>query len=179
MSEFKHDDVAQYHARRFAAGGGIEYDDLLQEARLAMWRAGSRYDPGLASARTYGSTCARRHLCTVVARHGRRALPTVSLFDREGDDDLIDRLAADGPAPDAHAVLMDVIRQMPEDARTVVGLVLGDAAAVAGVARAEARAVIGEALGWPADRLARAYAAIGAALRGGGEGFFRTRPVGA
>lgn len=158
--------AAKFHRRNTH----IQIEDLEQEALRALWRAEScgRYDPHLSSLATFSTTVATRSLLTYVGRQGR-----VGPITEELSDDLAD----DRPDPEHAAIFGEMIRQLPEDARTVVRLVLGDSASFGGVSSGEARRVIGEALGWPARRLADAFSVIEAALRSSGHGFFRQAPV--
>lgn len=149
----------------------IEYETLEQEALEAVWRSetGGRYDPRVASLRTFSTTCARRQLLTIAQREGRRAIPTVSLDMRRGGEkmdglSIAETLADESPDPEHVAMFRELLRQLPEDARTVVRLALEEAGSLGGLAPRRARAVIAEALGWGADRLREAFSSIESAL---------------
>ena len=149
----KNVDVAQYHARKFSVNSAMDHDDLLQEALLAVWLAevGGTYDPEKASLRTYSSTCCFRGLCTVVERHKRKN-PTT--------DELDETLPGHGPSPEDRALFMELIRELPNDARLVVEAVLSDAAALSGLSPTRARRAVVEKLSWPRERIRDALDAV-------------------
>ena len=142
----KNQDVARYHAHRFSVNSTMEMDDLLQEALLAVWLAevGGTYNPEKASLRTYSSTCCFRGLCTVVERHKRKN-PTT--------DELDETLPGHGPSPEDRALFMELIRELPNDARVVAEAVLSDAAALSGLSPTRARRAVVEKLSWPRERI--------------------------
>lgn len=144
-------------AASFATTTGMERDDLAQEARLAAWRAEEHYDPELAAWSTYATRCVTRRLCSVVDRH-RRWHPQHS--------ELIDDVASLEPSEEDRAVFLDLVRQLPEDARTVVSLVTSDATDLMGLTPRAVRAAIRRALSWPSDRIDAAVADVLRLLRG-------------
>ena len=146
-------DVAKYHAHRFAVNSTMELDDLLQEAFLAVWFAetGGSYDPEKASLRTYASTCTFRHMCTVVERHKRKN-PTT--------DELDETQPIDAPSPEDRALFLEMIRELPSDARIVVETVLSDAVALSGLSPTRARRAVIAKLAWPTRRIREAMDAV-------------------
>jgi hypothetical protein len=121
-----HPAVLKY-AHEFARTSGVELDDLLQEARIAQWKAqaAGSYDPHLASLDTFVTTGVYRAMCSAVPRL-RRGTPPSSEYQVELSIDLSDQ---SGPPPDRSLLLAELIRELPVDARAVVELVLdkGDA----------------------------------------------------
>ena len=145
--------VAQHYARTFHGSTGIELDDLLQEARMAAWTATSndRYDARRASLRTYASNVVYRRMCTLTGQHGRRQPPT---------EELDEGFASATPSPEDEVGFRELLRELPEDARIVVSMILSDAGAVANLAPGCAKRVIADALGWPKGRLQSAFSRI-------------------
>lgn len=154
--------------------GAIEREVLEQEAMTAVWRAESRtgpgaYDPHLSSLRTFSTVCARRDLLTLAERHARTAISTVPLYahadGRESTNLMLaETIADDAPDPEQAAIFGEMLRQLPEDARTVVRLILEDAEAFVGASPRRARGLVAEALGWTSGRLRGAFVSIEAAL---------------
>lgn len=153
------EDIIRYHASSFARSTGIEEEDLTQEARLAAYLAASdgRYDPCKASLATYASTRVYRHLCQVNRKEARHPRVTCEL-----DEDM----PLDAPSPEDVTLFWELIRQLPEDARTVVDLVLGNAPAVANLSPMDSKQIVAETLGWPRARLREAYGAVTGMLGG-------------
>lgn len=149
----KNIDVAKIHARKFSVNSAMEQDDLLQEALLAVWQAetGGTYDPEKASLRTYSSTCAFRHLCTVTERHKRRH-PTM--------DELDEAQPSDDPTPEDAALFMELIRELPGDARIVVETILSDVSEFSGLSPTRARRAVINKLAWPTKRVKEALDAV-------------------
>jgi RNA polymerase sigma factor (sigma-70 family) len=151
-------------ASSFARTTGIDRDDLMQEALIAYWWADAcgNYDPHYAAFSTYATHCVTRRLCDVVRATNRQP----RYDEMPADDTLAD------PAPSAldRIEFADVLRGLPEDARTVVRMVLDDAQALAGMTRTAARRALRERLGecLPPRQVDRAFAAIRRALRNGG-----------
>lgn len=145
--------VAQYHAITFHKSTGVEYDELLQEARCAAWLAasGGVYDPHKAALKTYASHYVFNKLFTLVGKHQRKHPNTVEIDEY---------VVADEPTPEDVVYFHELLRQLPEDARTVVSMVLEDAGSVANLAPTKARQIIANGLNWPKDRLREAFAAI-------------------
>jgi len=169
--QLRHPEVAAIVAARFYRANrhmGAEYEDLEQIAAQAVWRAEGRYDPHASSLATFSTVCATRDLLSHVDRRVRRQLVTEELGEHEVDP---------GPSPEYAAIFGEMVRQLPEDARTVVRLVMEDASVFGGLASETARRMIGRALGWPAERLQDAFASIEASLRSGGRGFSRSAPM--
>lgn len=161
----KHAEIAAMAAHKFhKRNPDIEYEVLHQEALAAVWRAqdGDRYDPCKAGFATFATTCATRQLLTLVQTHRRRCLPMESLDAVEAG-----MLESRGwivddrqPSPEHSAIFAELIRQLPDDARTVAQLVLGDASTFGGLASRRAKRLIADALGWPADRLLSAFSDV-------------------
>lgn len=151
--------IPQTLAASFAATTGIDRDDLLQEASLAYWRArsGGAYDPHFAAFNTFATHCVYRHLCSV-ARTGRRYPQHEELQPNDN------RLSTNDPSPEDRLIFAEMLRDLPEDARTVVSLILGDAQAMASLTRAAAKRALKKALPWPPHRLEAAFSSITEAL---------------
>ena len=175
-------------ANSFASTTDVEFDDLLQEARIAYLRArraadaardmgyprgGPGYDPAKASFDTYATHSVYRGLCSALGRD-RRQRPSDVAYVRVDDEDELHQLAdAHTPLPDRRLLLAELIRGLPEDARAVVALVLGD---IGGLETARlrrrlmvsggdltargARAYIRQALGLSRDRADAAFVAV-------------------
>lgn len=163
------EDVVRYHSHRFAASTGIDQEDLAQEARLAAHRAIGRYDPHLSSVRTYVSRCVYNHLCSI-SRSQKRRIQTVQ-FPESPEGDVAFEPADPGPSPEDSSIFCDLIRQLPEDARTVVQLVLSDVSSIVDVD--DVRDAVVSRLGWAPSRISLAVAFVADALNG--EGMFRRR----
>jgi DNA-directed RNA polymerase specialized sigma24 family protein len=145
----KNIDIAKIHAHKFSVNTTMDPDDLLQEALMAVWYAesGGSYDPEKASLRTYSSTCAFRHLCTVVEQHKRR-YPAM--------DELDEAMPSDEPTPEDAALFLELIRELPSDARIVVETVLSDAIALSGLSPTRAKRTIAAKLSWSRERIREA-----------------------
>jgi RNA polymerase primary sigma factor len=100
--------------------GGLAYAELVQEGRIALWRAVLGFDPdrGVAFS-TYAGTAIERRLWQAVARarrHGegpRRGLPA----------DRADRLEAVGDAwhqARVHAALLEAVTHLPDRLQTLI-----------------------------------------------------------
>ena len=176
----KHAEIAAMVAHKFhRRNPDIEYEVLEQEALQAVWRAqdGDRYDPSKAGFATFATVCATRQLLTLAQSHRRRCLPTESLDAVEaGMPDARGWLADERqPDPEHLAMFAELIRQLPDDARTVVQLVLGDAGTFGGLASRRAKRLIADALGWPAERLVSAFSDIAHGI--GRKGVARRAPI--
>lgn len=176
----KHAEIAAMVAHKFhRRNPDIEFEVLHQEALEAVWRAqdGDRYDPRKAGFATFATTCATRQLLTLAQTHRRRCLPTESLDAVEaGMLDVRGWLADDRqPGPEHSAIFAELIRQLPDDAKIVVQLVLDDASAFGGLASRRAKRLIADALGWPAERLLSAFFDISHGL--GRKGVSRRAPA--
>ena len=168
-----HPAVLRY-ANSFSRSGELEYDELLQVGRMAVWRAElaverGLYDPHVASWDTYATNCVRLAMCKELANTRKRHIPMMGL----GDEATIEDFADDSPAPDARLNFAALIQELPEDARAVVELLLGDApgelldAVLAGARGARGRLLsyVRRTLGLRrGDRAAAAFEAIAAAL---------------
>lgn len=142
----------------FTRTTGMEQEDLLQEARLAVIRAEPHYNPHKAAWSTFSTTCVTRQLCGVVSAERRK---------HPQHEELGDWLPSQEPGPEDRAIFMELLRQLPEDARTIVDMIFSDASIMAGMTPARARRTIKAVLMWPADRVDVACAAIVTVLRGG------------
>ena len=175
----KHAEIAAMVAGKFhRRNPDIEFEVLHQEALEAVWRAqdGDHYDPTKAGFATFATTCATRQLLTLAQTHRRRCLPIESLDAIEaGVLDARGWLDDPQPGPEHSAIFSELIRQLPDDARTVVQLVLGDAGMFGGLVSRRAKRLIGDALGWPAERLLSAFSDIAHGL--GRKGVSRRAPV--
>jgi DNA-directed RNA polymerase specialized sigma24 family protein len=143
-----HPAVLKY-ARAFAEANSIDPDDMLQEARIAVWRAecaveSGQYDPRKASFNTYATTAVYRRMCSVLDNHkrilanggdnlngGRDTFQLLNYHrkwtDSERDINEIEEIPDQlSPGPDRALILAELIRELPDDARAVVDLVLGD-----------------------------------------------------
>lgn len=172
-----HPAVIRY-ARSFSRHPELEHDDLMQVGRLAIWRAEraigtGQYDPRISSWDTYATNCVYKAMCRELAERRReRALQVVSLGEEASIDELAD---GHGLPPDGRLFLHDLLRELPDDARAVVELVIGDEAgdlvdaALSGArgATARLRSYVRRSLGLRrGDRAAAAFGAIAAALGG-------------
>jgi len=154
-------------AHKASRSTGLELDDLLQEARLAYWKAkhhGS-YDPHKSAWSTYSYISVSRHLWGVTDSH-RRKYPDC--------EELSDEVPCGDPSPEDRAIFMEMLRQLPDDARTVVDLVFSGAPELSSATPARIRQVLRSALGWPADRVNEAVRHVTAILR---EPMVRRAPV--
>lgn len=121
-----HPAVLRY-ARSFSRTSDLEYDELMQVGRIAIWRAElaaerGTYDPHISSFATYSTNCVRLAMCKELAAH-RRGPQTADLGEEVTVEDLADDRS---PSPDGRLVLAQLVRDLPDDARAVVELVLGD-----------------------------------------------------
>lgn len=159
--------MVSYHAHRFADTTGIDVEDLMQEGRIAANRAIERrntsYDPSKASMKTYANRAIHNRMCDLAKRASKR-VSTVPL--KSNDDGEVLEPADDGPTPERVSIFVDLVRQLPEDARTVVALVLEEASPVDRIG--DVARVVSERFGWSADRAQLAIASIGNALSRGG-----------
>jgi DNA-directed RNA polymerase specialized sigma24 family protein len=152
-----HPAVRKY-AHSFAAITGLELDDLLQEARIACWNAevgaiGSiKYDPRKASINTFITWCVYRHLCGIAERHKRTYQISNELNEAIPDQHT--------PLPDKNLLLAELIRELPDDARIAVNLVLGDVDAIVGLTTRKARGYIRQTLGWSPSRARAAFLTV-------------------
>ncbi len=153
------EDVARHYAYTFYGTTGIEHEELLQEAYLAAWLAATdgSYEPEASSLKTYASRCVFNKLCTV-STQARRKHPTT--------DELDPQMAGAQPSPEDVACFRELLRQLPDDAKLVVRMILEDAGAVAGLAPTKVKLALAEALNWPRARLREAFTAISKALAG-------------
>jgi hypothetical protein len=178
-----HPSIIRY-ARSFARTTGMDLDDLLQEARVGYLRAvradeAGQYDPRIASFDTYATNAVFRHMCKVHGRcrRGEGELLGEDLarsWSEEGDATFEETIADEStPAPDRYLILSELVRELPDDARAVVDLVLGDLPAevidpvLAGVkgASRRLREYVRAALGLRrGDRAEAAFDAIGEML---------------
>ena len=143
------DSIPEWLAASFARSTGLEREDLAQEARLAAWRAEQRYDPELAAWSTFSHSAVTRQLCTVLNRHRRY---------HSGHVELADEQASQEASQEDRLVFLDMLRQLPEDARTVAELALSSGDELLGLApnswsAGSLRDAIRTALGWPASRV--------------------------
>lgn len=151
-----HPAVLKY-AYSFSTTSGMDLDDLLQEARIARWNAEQgvlgnvEYDPRKSSFNTFATYCVYRHLCGITDRHKR-----VHPITHELDEGMPDRSM---PAPDRNLLLTELIRDLPEDARVMVDLVLNDVAAMDLTAH-KARAYFRKRLGLSQGRVNVAFSAV-------------------
>lgn len=170
-----HPSVLRY-AASFHRTTGLDLDDLLQEARVAHLRAvraeeNGKYDPHISSFDTYATNAVYHHMCRVHGANRRGAEVLGEDLSGEEDASFEETLVDDRtPAPDRRLLLAELVRELPDDARAVVDLVLGDLPAevidpvLAGVrgASKKLREYVRLALGLRrGDRAAAAFDAIG------------------
>jgi hypothetical protein len=133
-----HPAVLKY-AHAFASINGMELDDALQDARLAHAKAlraidTGDYDPRKASFNTYATTAVYHGMCSALSR-SKRKIPEG--YDprhlgcdhggwTEDESDVVPDEST--PSPDRRLMLAELIRELPDDARAVVDLVLDDSA---------------------------------------------------
>jgi RNA polymerase sigma factor (sigma-70 family) len=122
----EHPAVLRY-ARSFSRSTGLEYEELLQVGRIAVWRAElaverGNYDPHASSFATYATNCVRMAMCKELAAH-RHRVSTADLGEEATVEDLVDDYSV---SPDGRLVIAQLVRDLPDDARAVVELVLGD-----------------------------------------------------
>lgn len=141
---------------------GIDYEELEQEAYGALYRAETSplYDPRKASLATFSNWCVSNELCTVLERHKRRHPVNESLTPRPGERGIEEWMSDGQPTPEDTVIFLEMLRQLPEDARIVVQVVLGDPGKFGGIASRACKQMIGEALGWSSGRLRRAFKSI-------------------
>lgn len=174
-SMLKNPDIAPMLARKFHKKNiqlGIEYEVLEQEAYKALWMSETDgfYDPYQSALRTFSNTCINRHLLTYVldCAHKHPVGITISmempLSSGEGPTTVGEIFYDASPDPEHQAIFSEMLRQLPEDARTVAALIFGDASAYGGITPRAAKKLIASALGWTDGRLRAAYKAIEIAL---------------
>jgi len=102
------------------ATGGLAYAELVQEGRIALWRAVLGFDPGRGVAfSTYAGTAIERRLWQAVARaqrHGQRPRSRLLV-------DQADRLEAVGDAwhqARVHAALLETVAHLPDRLQTLI-----------------------------------------------------------
>jgi RNA polymerase sigma factor (sigma-70 family) len=123
-----HPAVLRY-AHAFAATTDVELDDLLQEGRMAVDHAkrkadAEQYDAARSSFDTYATHAVYRGMCSALRKHRRQhRLDIVASLD---DADAPQFEDAATPSPDRRLLLAELIRELPEDARAVIALVLDD-----------------------------------------------------
>jgi DNA-directed RNA polymerase specialized sigma24 family protein len=113
------------YAAVFARTTGMDYKDVLQEARIAYHKAEraiatGQYDPRKSSFDTFATNCVYHSMCNLYAKHKRHP-PVMD----ELDETIMDHTT---PPPDRGLLLAQLIRDLPDDARAIVNLVLSDAA---------------------------------------------------
>ena len=148
-------------AGSFARTTGMDFDDLLQEARIAYLRAdgvAGGNDPHKSAFITFATWAVYRSLCSAADYDRRKAPPHEELFEWTAFDG--------APSPEDAAIFRELLRQLPEDARTMVDLVLSDAGEFLGLSPSGARRALRGALGWPAERVNAAFAVVSRMLRG-------------
>lgn len=154
-------------ANSFARTTGLDREDLLQEARIAYWWADAcgGYDPHKAAFSTFATHCVYRRLCDLASASKR-----APVIEGSRDDEREADFADPAPSPEDAAVFADLLRSLPDDARMVVSMVLGDAQALAGMTRRGARAAVRTALpsDWTPRQADRAFRAVSRALKYGG-----------
>jgi DNA-directed RNA polymerase specialized sigma24 family protein len=193
-----HPAVLKY-ANSFAGSTDMELDDLLQEGRLAHLRArraadaardmgyprgGPGYDPAKASFDTYATHSVYRGLCSALGRDRRQKPDDVSYvsIDEQNEDSESSKYHqfedTRTPPPDRRLLLIELIRELPDDARAVVLLVLGDVGGLesqhlrrrspptgSGLTTHKARSYIRQTLGLSRDRAEAAFSAVAAMLQ--------------
>ena len=146
-------------ARGFARTTGLEYDDLAQEAKIAYWKAENdpRYDPHKAGVATFCSMCTHRTLCNYTARQQTYATHhQIEPIDPAIPDDRV--------PPDDAVYFRELLGALPDDAKTIVGLMFGEAARVStGNMREFVRKRLYRV--WPRWRIDQAFRAIAQMLR--------------
>lgn len=118
----RHKRAAYSLARRIVGSDG-NADDVVQETFISVWRSIERYDPKLASVRTW--------LMRIVHRRAIDGLRSqmVHLKRRAEGEGLIDEVVSKGPLPDAVALqqeqseaIHEVLTDLPSDQRMVIEL---------------------------------------------------------
>ncbi|RPI25713.1 MAG: sigma-70 family RNA polymerase sigma factor [Chloroflexota bacterium] len=115
----RHEGLVHCILRRQAAGG-LAYAELVQEGRIALWRAVLGFDPGRGVAfSTYAGTAIERRIWQVVARarrHGQRPRGGLSVGQT-------DRLEAVGEAwhrARVHAALLEAVAHLPDRLQVIL-----------------------------------------------------------
>jgi RNA polymerase primary sigma factor len=102
--------------------GGIEYQDLVQEGRIAVWRSILHFDPGRGNAfSTYAWTAIYRHLWAYVemTEQSREYVEVEEWLDTPGQAE------AAWQTEQVHQVLVEEVEGLPERLRQVIVLYYG------------------------------------------------------
>lgn len=160
MEQLKNPEIAAMVAWKFQRKNvHMEYDDLHQEALQAVWlsETDGHYDPYKSCRATFSTTCTTRALLTYVQNRNRKH-PT----NADPDIELEEILDSATPSPENILIFYDLMRSLPDDAKTVVRLALSDASAIRGLGSRVVQTVvrIARSLSWEPPRLIAAYDAI-------------------
>ena len=102
--------------------GEAEYDDLVQEGRIALWRAVLRYRPELGYAfSTYAYTVIRRRVW-VAAQQSQKG---VGWLEGGGYQDQLGKIVEEWQAEQVRQALQDGLASLPERQRRVIERVYG------------------------------------------------------
>jgi len=112
----RHEGLVHFLLQR-QAGGGVAYDDLAQEGRIALWRAVLGFDPerGVAFS-TYAGVAIERRVWQAVARARRqqRGCPHPEQADR------LKALEEAWYQADVQAALLEAVARLPERLRAII-----------------------------------------------------------
>lgn len=129
LTELRRRHLRDLHARatRLCGGDPHRADDALQQLDLRLWEARARYQPAKGRWRTWAMTVLNNGIIDEIRKRGRLTEVTPAAADSESPTDPLDRLAADGPAPDwsSHhaelkAAMTDCLDRLPPEQRTVL-----------------------------------------------------------
>lgn len=132
-----------------------EAEDAVQDVFIELWRSAHRYDPAVATEKTFVAMVARRRLIDNLRRRARRK-PTVELTEAvdaphpNGDGSHGAVEAADEAALARHAV-----SRLPEDQREAIKLAID-----AGMSHSEIADKLGVPLGTVKTRIRRGLIAV-------------------
>ncbi len=111
-----HEGLIHFLVRR-QAGGGMAYDDLVQEGRIALWRAVLGFDPqrGVAFS-TYAGKAIERRIWQAVARARRQ--------QREGvpfeEVDELETVEEAWHRAEVHRALLEAVIRLPDRLREII-----------------------------------------------------------
>jgi len=115
----RHEGLVHCILRRQAAGG-LAYAELVQEGRIALWRAVLGFDPGRGVAfSTYAGTAIERRIWQAVARarrHGQRPHGGLSV----GQTDRLETVGEAWHRARVHAALLEAVAHLPGRLQTLI-----------------------------------------------------------
>jgi hypothetical protein len=146
-------------AIQYAFSTGIDFGHLYSEALQAYWLAeiDPSYDPRKSAFVTFATNCVKNQLNSVVYSYRRKHPPIFSELDESMPDTQ--------PSPDHIAFFVELVQQLPNDAKVVVQIALSDA--TDGVPYSRIRSAIRNMLRpvWPPSRIDKAFQALTTMLK--------------